>query len=395
MDHTIDNAPCGYVTFDDDGVVLEVNRTLTAMLGYERTDIEGQPFEKMLTVANRIFYQTHFFPLLRLHGKAEEIFLTLRSKSGAHVPVLANAARREDAATFVNVCVVIPVMQRQKYEEEILHAKRTAEEALNNNEELTTAKKELEQRAHELDRKISLLKNKNDELITLASVLSHDLREPARKISVFQSLLQRDHLESLTPSGRRLLEQIGAESIQTTQLLQTLEQYISLDTREEKSTHVDLNAVLKRARKQVERFSPDTLTLRSGHLPTIEGYESQLEVMFFNLIENAVKFAQPEVPLEVTVECTTLQSNSFSAIEGKYRYVDFARITLSDNGIGFEPRYGEYVFKMLTQIDKRTPGLGNGLAICRKVVSSHLGSITVKSRPGEGTTFTIMLPTRQ
>lgn len=395
MDHTIDNAPCGYVTFDDDGIVLEVNRTLAEMLEYERTDIEEEPFEKLLTIANRIFYHTHFFPLLKLHGKAEEIFLTLRSKSGAHVPVLANAGRREDTPAVVNVCVVIPVKQRQKYEEEILHAKRTAEEALNNNEALTAAKKELEQRAYQLDRKISLFKNKNNELITLASVLSHDLREPVRKISMFKSLLQRDHLDSLTPAVRRLLDQIGTESVQATQLLQTLEQYISLDIREEEASDVDLNAVLKRARQKVERFTPDTLTLRSPQLPTIEGFESQLEAMFFNLLENAVKFARPDVPPEVTIDCTILQSNSFSSIKGKYRYVDFVRLTFTDNGIGFEPQYGDYVFKMLTQIDKRTPGLGNGLPICRKVVLSHLGSITVKSRPGEGTTFTIMLPTRQ
>src|ERR671920_1819044 len=94
VDELVDALPCGIVSFTDEGRILFANRTLATLLGYEPDDLPGRHVESLLTVAGRIFYQTHFFPLLRLHGKAEEVFLSLRAKSGAEVPVLANAKRR-------------------------------------------------------------------------------------------------------------------------------------------------------------------------------------------------------------------------------------------------------------------------------------------------------------
>ena len=87
MDSLLDNAPCGYLAFTDDGIIRMVNHTLAELLGQTPEQLHGQRVESILTVGARIFYQTHFFPVLKLHGEAEEVYLTLRTHGGADIPV--------------------------------------------------------------------------------------------------------------------------------------------------------------------------------------------------------------------------------------------------------------------------------------------------------------------
>src|SRR5688572_24143840 len=99
MDDMLDTAPCGFLSFADDGTITHANSTLAAMVGHDRDSLPGRSLEKILSVGARIFYQTHFFPLLKLQGVADEVYLTLRTKDGGEVPVLLNAARRERGGT--------------------------------------------------------------------------------------------------------------------------------------------------------------------------------------------------------------------------------------------------------------------------------------------------------
>lgn len=125
MDELLNDAPCGFLAFADDGAIRRVNATLSNLLGCAPGEIEGRHVESILSVGGRVFYQTHFFPLLKLHGRADEIYLALRAKSGEEVPVLANAVRRERAGGPVNECVFLPMRQRSRYEDALLqHRKR-------------------------------------------------------------------------------------------------------------------------------------------------------------------------------------------------------------------------------------------------------------------------------
>lgn len=393
MDERLNRAPCGYLSFTDDGRIVVTNATLADLLGYEQEALAGSKLESILTLANRIFYQTHFFPLLRLHEKAEEIFLVLRARDGSEVPVLVNAARRLEGGRFVNDCVFLQVRERKKYEEELLRAKKAAEEALQNNETLTAARDALEHHARELDDQRSRLEQKNQELLRLGRVLSHDMREPIRKVILFADILHLENRETLTPMGLTAVQRINEACRRMDDLIQTLQQYVGVDAAGGTPEPVNLNDVVSVAQLQIyEKTKFGGLEVKADPLPTIQGFRPQLETLFYQLFDNAVKFRKPDVPLEVEIEAYIVQQNSYRSISGKYRYIDFVRLLVRDNGMGFDDRYSEYVFDVLRKVNVRTEGLGFGLPLCKKVVENHGGNISIASTPGEGTQVTILLP---
>lgn len=130
VDPLLDQAPCGFLSVRDDGVIEYANATLLTLLGWERAALQGQNIVAILPVASRIFYQTHVFPMLRVQGAVTEIYFSLRSRSGQDIPILANGVRRQRQGDAINDCVVIPIRQRMKYEDEILRAKKQAEAAI-------------------------------------------------------------------------------------------------------------------------------------------------------------------------------------------------------------------------------------------------------------------------
>ncbi|QRK09745.1 PAS domain S-box protein [Archangium violaceum] len=396
MDDLLSSAPCGLFSFTDDGVLVAVNETLLEVLGYARDELLGRHVEQLLSLASRMFYETHFFPLIRMHGRAQELSLALRSRTGESVPVLVNAVRKARQGGVVNHCAFMPVRERAKYEDELLKAKWAAEEALLSNEELTRARQALEQQARELEQKLRMLERRNQQLTRVSTILSHDLREPARKLSMFACLFTREDREGLSLTGQRSLDRIKSISVKLEQLVTALHQLVTLDVTDEPVEDVDLLEVVGNARQRVsEAAMAGSVTLRCAPLPMVQGRRRQLMMLFHELFDNAVKFRKPDTHPRIDIECQLVQENSFRVMKDKYRYTDFARIVVADNGLGFDNRYSDYVFEVLRKVDTNTPGLGVGLALCHKVVENHGGSISVESEPGVGTRFTLLLPLRQ
>jgi PAS domain S-box len=125
----LDRAPCGVVSFSDDGVIAYINATLLDRLGYTREELVGQHVERLLSVGTRIFFQTHFFPLVRMHGRAQEVFLLLRARQGDDVGMLCNAIRHERDGRLLSDCVFMEVEERRKFEEALLAARQAADRA--------------------------------------------------------------------------------------------------------------------------------------------------------------------------------------------------------------------------------------------------------------------------
>ncbi|MGI8637585.1 MAG: PAS domain S-box protein [Segetibacter sp.] len=187
MQDLVNRIPCVYFSASADGYIVCANDSLCRYLMYTRDELVGNKLESIFTLSTRIFQQTHLYPLLQLKGHAEEIYITLKSKDGNHVPMLINAERIEENGQIRFYFAGISVSKRKKFEEEIIAAKKSAEKALNENVELKAAKKELEQHAEELDRQIDLFNRQNQELRQFNHLATHTLQEPVRKLLFFSS----------------------------------------------------------------------------------------------------------------------------------------------------------------------------------------------------------------
>ncbi len=394
MDALLDNAPCGFLVFADKGIITAANRTIAGWLGFEVAELVGRKLETLMSVAGRIFYQTHFFPLLALHGSAEEIFMTLNRKDRTLLPILVNARRQDDGANGEYHCVLMPVHQRKKFEGELLQARKSAEEALLQNVHLQAVTRELEESKIDLDQRVTRLSVMNEDLAKFSKVISHDMQEPVRKMAIFTDVML--HEAGLSDSGRirHAAARVSAASLRMQRLIMCLEQYVSIDTDTQPAEPCNLTALLEAARAQAAgEPGAEDIRITAGNLPVISGHCDQLQLMFCHLITNAVQAKKPGVlATEIHVTADVIQQNSFRSIQGKYRYVDFVRLSFSDNGRGFAPEYSEYVFQLFKKVDQEGAGLGFGLALCRKIVAHHYGAISAKPEPGKGASFTVLLP---
>jgi sigma-B regulation protein RsbU (phosphoserine phosphatase) len=387
LDHRTDNAPNGYLTFNDKGIIIEVNATLCKLLGYSKAELPGAKFETLLDIAGRIFFQTHFFPLLKMQKDVHEIFLNLKAKDSTLVPVITSAVREEKADATESICVFLPVYNRRKYEAEILAAKKQAQEALEENKELIETREQINRHSKELDKKINELNRMNDEIFQFNNIINHEMQECIRKILIFSKLGQQekneDYLDKIIETANRL------KTINS-----SLDIFIGLDRDQIDFKKVDLNKCIEQAKTEViENTGFAGLEIVSDELPEIEGSGTDLKLLFYHLVSNAVKFRKGD---KVTIRISSIiyKENIYKEISRKYEYHDVARITLSDNGQGFDNRHKEYVFALLKKLNHTTLGSGIGLAICKKIVDNHRGTISIDSIVDIGTTVKIVLPVK-
>ena len=354
MDDLLNRAPCGFLSFTDDGYVVQANATLMELLGYEEADLLGRHVESLLPVASRIFYQTHLFPLLKLHDRVEEVYFTLRASSGTEIPVLVNAARRERDGRIVNECVLVHMRQRNQYEDEILQAKRAAEEAARAKDEFM-------------------------------AVVSHELRTPLTAILGWARMLQAGTLDARMAA--RAIDAIERNAESQNQLIGDLLDFSRIISGRMRLDvgPVELAAVIEAA---IDVVSPaadakgirlqTTLDPNAG---PVSGDRERLQQVMWNLLSNAVKFT----PKGGRVQVRLARVNS--SVE----------ITVSDTGQGISAEFLPYVFDRFRQADqtttRRQAGLGLGMAITKHMVELHGGTIRAES-PGEGqgSTFVVKLP---
>lgn len=427
VDDLLNAAPCGFLSFANDGTIELANVSLLDMLGYEREELAGWHVERILTVGSRIFYQTHWFPLLRLHGRAEEIFLMLRSKTGEDIGALVNAARREHATGVAYDCVFIRVRERQKYEDELLRARRAAEQA---SAELQVQKRQLEQANEQLqDQAIELelqqqqlheqateLEATSEELqamnanlrarteeaehlravaeeanrakSTFLAVMSHELRTPLNAIAGYVELLDLGIHGPITDAQRDVLGRIARSERHLLRLINEVLNLARIEAGQVEYTFEDLPVgdliagVTPMIEPQLEKkgiaFSIDALPEVAVRVDREKG-----EQILLNLLSNATKFT----PAGGRVSVTAVPSADAP---------DRVRLCVTDTGIGIPREKLEAVFEPFMQVDvsrtRAAEGSGLGLAISRDLARGMSGNLTVQSTPGKGSTFTLTLP---
>ena len=166
MDIQLDLAPCGYFSISDSGVVQSINQTMLTMLGYERDELIGQHIESTMSVSNKVFFHTYFYPYIQLYGHVDEMYFTFRTRDQQPVPVLLNGVRQTRNGESVVDCVVVVMRKRIEHEKDILHTKTKLQELYQATQE---ANKELERLHEEYKIKEQALIKVNDQLETLAS----------------------------------------------------------------------------------------------------------------------------------------------------------------------------------------------------------------------------------
>ncbi len=230
---------------------------------------------------------------------------------------------------------------------------------------------------------VSRLELANRELEDFAFVAAHDLQEPLRKIQTFTDMALKRCTSALDDTGRQYLDRVVNSASRMRQLLHDLLEFSRVAAKGDPFRRVDLAEAAREATDVFEASTKQNGSLiEIGDLPEIEADRTQMVQLFQNLIGNALKYS--ELPPHIKIHSETGQ-------EG------FCEIFVQDNGLGFEQKYAERIFKPFQRLHGRGEyqGAGMGLAVCRKIVERHGGTIRARSEPGAGSTFIIRIPLKQ
>ncbi len=240
------------------------------------------------------------------------------------------------------------------------------------------------------------LRRSNEELQQFASVASHDLKEPLRKILTFGNLLSSTYGNALDERGRDYIRRMDDAARRMESLMDALLQYSRVTSRAVPFQTVALEEILHGVLSDLEfRIEQSGARVEAERLPVVEADPHQMRQLFQNLVQNALKFRSESHPV------VRIRSDAPSKAEPQAHATPRAdgvhRIYVEDNGIGFDEKYAERIFGLFERLHGRSAyeGTGMGLAICKKIVERHNGSITARSTPGKGTTFIVTLPERQ
>jgi len=246
-------------------------------------------------------------------------------------------------------------------------------------------KKEIHERQIAQERMKQLLgqlERSNTELQDFASVASHDLQEPLRKVQVFGERLKAKCGEALSDEGNDFLNRLLNATGRMQNLINDLLAYSRVTTKAQPFVPVVLSKIVKEVLGDLEiRLEQVQGKVDVGELPTIEADALQMRQLFQNLIGNALKFRRPDAPPVIRVAAQPAPAG-------------LCQIAVEDNGIGFEEKYSDRIFKVFERLHGRDTyeGTGMGLAICRKIAERHGGAVTARSTPGQGSAFIITFP---
>ncbi len=229
------------------------------------------------------------------------------------------------------------------------------------------------------------LKVKNQELQEFVYVASHDLQEPLRKIQTFSDRIIKKYNNLLDEKGKDYINRMQNATLRMQQLINDLLALSRITSQQKPFEKVDLNIIVNEVISDLEmRLEDGKGKVILTDLPIIEADPTQMRQLFQNLIANGLKFHQENIPPIINIESKIIDNNN-------------CQIMVKDNGIGFEEKYKERIFRVFERLHARSSyeGTGIGLSICRKIVERHHGIITVNSDIGKGSTFMINLPLSQ
>ena len=262
------------------------------------------------------------------------------------------------------------------------------------------ALEEVSNRETELRAVARQLTESNRDLQDFAHVASHDLQEPLRKIVAFGDRMRTKHGENMAPEAIDYLDRMQSSAARMQTLIQDLLAFSRVHAKSEPFRKVDLQTIAVGVASDLEIAVERTGgVLTVGALPSVEADPTQMRQLIQNLISNALKFRREDVAPRIIVTASVIKSSSplIPTRLGGSSIDEWCRITVADNGIGFDEKYLDRIFKVFQRLHGRTEfeGSGIGLSVCRRIAERHNGDITATSVAGQGTTFIITLPVKQ
>ncbi|MBY5767784.1 PAS domain-containing sensor histidine kinase [Rhizobium leguminosarum] len=363
LEDLYENAPCGYLSLQPDGRIVKVNRTLSTWIGIPAEQLLGKRLHDLLNTSGRIFYETHFAPLLRMQGFFNEVALDLVTADGKKLPVLANAMERraEDGALLFTRVTMFQAAERRRYERELVEARAAADAA----GATIKAKLAFEQQTAEL----------REEFI---AVLGHDLRNPLASISAAARILRK---EKQTDRAIKVLDLMQGSVVRMSALIDNVLDFARGRlgggiTLERRSEHLEplLRQVIEELRfSHLDRAIEVTIEF-DGPINCDSGRIGQL---VSNLLGNALTHGAPDEPVRL----------SAATVGGKLE------LWIANGGAPISSEAMTGLFQPFFKGEAGTGqrGLGLGLHIASEIARAHGGTITVSSDDKE-TRFTFVMP---
>lgn len=365
-----------------DHVVEIINDKMIELLGKSRDELLNKPvFDAMPEARNQGYekllenvyttgatFKADESPVMLLrNGKYETVYNNFvyeayKDSDGKVLGVLS-----------ITVDVTAQVLARQKIEDVV--AERTRELATTNRD----------------------LQKSNAELAQFAYIASHDLQEPLRKIGTFTQMLENRLGENIDEQSKNYLNKIYSSSLRMNTLIRDVLTYSELVKENESYSKVDLNLTIDAIVTDFELLIEQKGgTIQYSNLPVVEAIPLQMSQLFGNLISNSLKFSRKDVPPVITLAMARLSGEE----KAKFSIdptLDYYKITLTDNGVGFKKEYSEQIFKIFQRLHRKSDyeGTGIGLAMCKKIVLNHHGDIDASESSENGAVFDVILPLHQ
>lgn len=358
----------GAVTLNRDGIILYCNSMFASMINMPLSKVVGMYFETFIHEGFKETYKNLFEKGWFEDNKSE---LCL-NREGQEVPCqLSVTTLQLDEGPSLSI--IVTDLSFQKEIQQLLKQ---------NNERLEEINSELEASNHDLQQ--------------FASVASHDLQEPLRKILIFSTMLRNQHIDELSGDSLNYLEKIISSSQRMRTMINDILSYSRLSTN---VNHFSLTSLREVVNEVIEDYeiliNEKNATVIINELPEIEVNRGQIKQVFQNLISNSIKFSKAGQPPVIRITGKIVHNPDHTPVSGSNG--KFCSLTISDNGIGFDDVYNERIFFLFERLNTKDKyeGSGIGLSITKKIIDKHNGTISAKSREGEGASFTITLPVFQ
>jgi PAS domain S-box-containing protein len=348
----LEAAPDAMVVVNPGGEIVLLNVQAEKQFGYSRDELVGQ---KVKNIIPEGFAERLVADALRSAEDAlaqqigTGIELTARRKNGSNFPIELMLSPLESAEGILVTAAIRDITTRKKAEANLLD-------------------------------KVEELNRSNEELGQFAYIASHDLQEPLRMVASYTQLLSRRYKGKLDADADEFIAFAVDGAGRMQRLIQDLLTYSRVGTKGQDMLDVSSEDALQQALINLRGAIEDSGALVTHDpLPAVLADEMQLVQLFQNLVGNAIKYQSPGIP-KVHISASR---------NGPNKWV----FSVKDNGLGIDPQYFEKIFGMFQRLHKREEfaGTGIGLAICKKIVERHGGSISVESEPGNGSTFQFAL----